>query len=298
MSTRAQQYVADVFQREQLSPHLVRLTLGGPGLAGFVSSGIPDEWVGLVVPGQFQSRYYTVRSWDGTELVLDVVVHDVGLVTEWASGDCVGDQVTVTEPKGSFAMPEDAAWLLLVGDLTALPAMARIAETHGATVPTRIWAEAPDLEKLSNYLPDGAHVTWLSPPAKEAVGPPVEDAANRSAEDVPAVEEVALATVSRPRAETSRLAAVVEAIDWPEGDGYFWMAGESAQMRAIRKHLMRERGLPSTAYDVMGYWRAVAARRPRPVDPGPIWRAGKAAGKSDDEIWADYDRASQEQVQQ
>ena len=82
----------------------------------------------------------------------------------------------------------------------------------------------------------------------------------------------------------------------PEGDGYFWMAGESAQMRAIRKHLMRERKLPSTAYDVMGYWRSVAARQPRAVDPGPIWRAGKAAGKTDEEIWADYDQA-REQVE-
>jgi NADPH-dependent ferric siderophore reductase len=265
VSTRAEQYVADVLRREQLSPHLVRLTLGGPGLAGFRSTGVPDEWVGLVVPGQFQSRYYTVRAWDGAEMVLDVVVHDVGLVTEWARGECVGDQVTITEPKGSFAMPggpDGCSWLLLVGDLTALPAMARIAETHAGSVPTRIWAEVPDLPELGGYLPEVADVTWL------------------------------------PSDQTSRLAAVVEEIDWPEGDGYFWMAGESAQMRAIRKLLMRERRLPSTAYDVMGYWRAVAARQPRPVDPGPIWRAGKAAGKSDDEIWADYDRASQEQVQQ
>ncbi len=264
MSTRAEQYVADVLLREPLSPHLVRLTLGGPGLAGFTSTGIPDEWVGLIVPGQFQSRYYTVRSWDGGEMVLDVVVHDVGLVTEWASGGCVGDQVTITDPKGSFSVPEGASWLLLVGDLTALPAMARIAETHAAAVPTRTWAEAPDLSELGDYLPESADVSWLSLP---------EDG-------------------------TSGLAAVVEEIDWPEGDGYFWMAGESAQMRAIRKFLMRERRLPSSAYDVMGYWRAVAARQPRPVDPGPIWRAGKAAGKLDDEIWADYDRASQEQVQQ
>ncbi len=72
------------------------------------------------------------------------------------------------------------------------------------------------------------------------------------------------------------------------------MAGESAQMRAIRKHLMRERRLPSTAYDVMGYWRGGAERQPRAVDPGPIWRAGKAAGKSDEEIWADYDAARDE----
>ena len=56
-------------------------------------------------------------------------------------------------------------------------------------------------------------------------------------------------------------------------------------------YLKRDRGLPNTAYDVMGYWRGVARRQPRRVDPGPIWRAGKAAGQSDEEIWADYDAA-------
>ncbi|NHC24093.1 siderophore-interacting protein [Nocardioides sp. IC4_145] len=256
MSTRAQQHTAEVVGRTQVSDHLVRLVLGGPGLADFSSTGVPDEWVGLVVPGQFQSRYYTVRSWDGSSLVLDVVVHDVGLVTEWARRDVVGETVTVTEPKGSFAMPDDAAWLLLVGDLTALPAMARIRET--VDVPTRVWAEVPADDELAGYLPAGADVTWLDQPGDGE----------------------------------SRLAEAVEGIDWPEGEGYFWMAGESAQMRAVRKHLMRVRQLPSTAYDVMGYWRANAKRQPRSVDPGPVWRAGKAAGKTDDQIWADYDSAA------
>ena len=62
-------------------------------------------------------------------------------------------------------------------------------------------------------------------------------------------------------------------------------------MRSIRKHLMRERALPNAAYDVMGYWRAVTARQPRAVDPGPIWREGKASGKTDEQIWAAYDEA-------
>ncbi|MEP9385089.1 siderophore-interacting protein [Nocardioides sp. KR10-350] len=265
MSTRAQQYAAVVLRREQLSPHLVRLVLGGEGLAGFASTGVPDEWVGLVVPGQFQSRYYTVRSWTppgpgsgDAELTVDVVVHEVGLVTEWASRpDVVGETVTITEPKGSYAEPDGASWLLLVGDLTAMPAMARIAET--TTLPTRIWAEVPD--DLPGYLPDVPDVTWLAPPAEG----------------------------------TSALAEVVEGIDWPEGDGYFWMAGESSQMRAIRKHLMRERRLDPHAYDVMGYWRGGAVRRPRAVDPGPIYRAGKAAGLSDEQIWQRYDEAQEQQ---
>jgi NADPH-dependent ferric siderophore reductase len=250
MTTRAERYDAVVTRREQVSAHLVRLTLTVPG---FASTGILDEWVGLVVPGQFQVRYYTVRSLDGDEMVLDVVVHDEGLVTEWASGDCVGDALVVTAAQGSFTPPDDAAWLLLVGDLTAMPAMARI--SAAADLPVRVWAEVPD--DLSGYLPDGTDVTWLAPPAEGQ----------------------------------SRLAEVVEGIDWPEGDGYFWMAGESAQMRAIRKHLMRERRLPNPAYDVMGYWRAVTSRQPRAVDPGPIWRAGVAAGRTDEQIWAEYDEA-------
>lgn len=251
MSTRARSYDAQVLRRARVSDHLVRIVLGGPGLADFESTGLPDEWVGLVVPGQFQSRYYTVRSWEAGELTLDVVVHDVGLVTEWVQDDCVGDTVTLTEPKGSFAPPVGAAWVILVGDLTAMPAMARISAS--VSVPVHVWAEVPD--DLSDYLPTYSTVHWLD----------------------------------APHDGESRLASVVETIDWPEGEGYFWMAGESAQMRAIRKHLMRERRLPSTAYDVMGYWRGGTTRQPRAVDPGPLWRAGKAAGKNDDEIWADYD---------
>ncbi len=257
MSTRAETYAARVRARERLAPHLVRLEIDC--LDDFRSTGIPDEWVGLVVPGQFQSRYYTVRRWAEGVLTLDVVVHDEGLVTEWASGDCVGDQVVVTEPRGSFELPPGARWLLLVGDLTALPAMARIAESV-TTLPVRVWAEVAD--DLPGYLPEDTDVTWLRPPAD---GP-------------------------------SALAEAVAAIDWPEGEGYFWMAGESAQMRAIRKHLMRERRLPAPAYDVMGYWRAGTARQPRAVDPAPIWRAGKAAGRSDEQIWADYDAAQEAQA--
>jgi NADPH-dependent ferric siderophore reductase len=250
MTTRAQRYDAVVRRREQLTPHLVRLTLTVPG---FESTGVLDEWVGLVVPGQFQVRYYTVAALDGDEMVLDVVVHEEGLVTEWAGGDCVGDTAVVTAAQGSFSPPDDAAWLLLVGDLTAMPAMARI--VAASSIPTRVWAEVAD--DLSGYLPDGTDVTWLDPPGEGR----------------------------------SRLAEVVESIAWPEGDGYFWMAGESAQMRLIRKHLMRERRLPNSAYDVMGYWRAVTSRQPRAVDSGPIWRAGKAQGLSDEQIWAEYDEA-------
>jgi NADPH-dependent ferric siderophore reductase len=237
-------------RREVLSDHLVRIAV--TGLDGFTSTGVPDEWVALTVPGQFQTRYYTVRSWDGAELVLDVVVHEHGLVTEWAQGECVGDVVGVSVPKGSFELPDTASWVLLVGDLTALPAIARIGST--VDLPVSAYVETID-GPLEDYL--DFPVTWLDPPAPDESG----------------------------------LADLVRRLAWPEGDGYFWMAGESAQMRDIRRHVRHELGMASSAYDVMGYWSGTRGHQTRAVDPRPIYESGKAAGKSDDEIWADYDAA-------
>lgn len=213
-----------VMRHEWLSEHLVRLVLGG--VDGFASTGVPDEWVALTVPGQFQTRYYTVRSWDGVELVLDVVVHEEGLVTEWAQGPCLGDVVDLSAPKGSFEPPAGARWLVLVGDLTALPAIGRIVES--TDLPVTAYVESPD-GAVSAYV--DAPVTWLDPPASGASG----------------------------------LAQLVRGLTWPEDDGYFWMAGESAQMREIRRHLRHDLGRPSSAYDVMGYWSGSRGRRVRAV---------------------------------
>jgi NADPH-dependent ferric siderophore reductase len=215
-----------VVRREQLSEHLVRLVLSE--VDGFTSSGVPDEWVALTVPGQFQTRYYTVRSWAGGELVLDVVVHEQGLVTEWAQGPCLGDVVDLSAPKGSFEPPAGARWLVLVGDLTALPAIGRIAES--TELPVTAYVESPD-GAVPGYV--DAPVTWLDPPAPGQ----------------------------------SALAELVRRLTWPEGDGYFWMAGESAQMRDIRRHLRHDLGRPSSAYDVMGYWSGSRGRQARKMAP-------------------------------
>ncbi|MEP6814089.1 MAG: siderophore-interacting protein [Marmoricola sp.] len=243
---------ARVLARRVLSEHLVRLRLGG--LDDFVSTGIPDEWVALTLPGQFQTRYYTVRSFDGAELTIDVVLHDHGLVTEWARTDCVGDEVGVSAPKGSFTLPDDARWLVLVGDLTALPAIARISEDVPGPTPTS-YVEAPEGTAQAYAELPREGLRWLDPPS---------------------VHE-------------SALADVVRGIDWPAGPGYFWMAGESAQMRDIRRHLRHDVGFESGRYDVMGYWSSSRGRQARAVDPGPIYARGKRAGKSDEQIWSEYD---------
>ncbi len=228
---------AVVRERTVLGAHLVRLVLEAP--AGFATTGVPDEWVALTVPGQFQTRYYTVRSLVDGLLTVDVVVHEQGLVTEWAQTDCVGESVGLSAPKGSFAMPADAGWVVLAGDLTALPAMARISEQVGE-LPVQIHAEVPD-GPMPDYL--AAPVSW-----------------------------------HHADSGTSDLAEIVRGIAWPDGPGYFWMAGESAQMRDIRRHARHELGWDTRHYDVMGYWSGSRGRQVREVDPGPIYARGRARG--------------------
>ncbi|MDQ6687088.1 MAG: siderophore-interacting protein [Actinomycetota bacterium] len=238
--------------RRVLSTHLVRLEIACPG---FVTTGVPDEWVALTVPGQYQTRYYTVVSAAGDHIVLDVVLHSEGLVTEWARTRCVGETVGIGAPKGSFTPAVDAAWVVLVGDLTALPAVGRIASSTG--------------------LPLTAYV--------EAAGGPV-----------PAYSGLPATWLQQATPTESGLAALVRGLTWPDEPGYFWMAGESAQMRDIRRHLRHDLHWDSSRYDVMGYWSGSRGRARRSVDPGPIYRRGKAAGLSDEQIWDEYDAAREE----
>ena len=241
---------AVVRERTVLGEHLVRLVVDAP--EGFASSGVPDEWVALTVPGQFQTRYYTVRSCDNGLLTIDVVLHEHGLVTEWVQTRCVGQRVGLSAPKGSFKLPTDAGWVMLAGDLTGLPAIARIAETVEG-VPPEIHAEVPG-GPMPDYV--AAAVTWHDAPSG-----------------------------------ASRLAEIVRGRNWPESPGYFWMAGESAQMREIRRYARHERGWDTRHFEAMGYWSSSRGRQARQVDPGPIYARGKAMGLSDDEIWAEYDAA-------
>src|SRR4051794_1916482 len=108
MATLSEAYWCATVQRsDRLSSVMRRVVLGGDGLADWVSSGAPDEWLRLMVPEGRQPRaelprrsgqhwlfpnpqpaprWYSVRRWDadGHELTVDLVVHDGGVATRWA----------------------------------------------------------------------------------------------------------------------------------------------------------------------------------------------------------------------
>src|SRR5688500_16865690 len=99
----------EVMEVERLTPHMVRVVLGGDGLAEFTPTDFPVQYVNalFVPPGAPYSvpfdvdtvrdgepehrprgRRYSVRAWDPAHrrLTIDFVVHgDVGFAGRWAT---------------------------------------------------------------------------------------------------------------------------------------------------------------------------------------------------------------------
>ena len=282
---------AEVVATRRLTPHLLRVELGGTGLRGWSSSGFPDERLVLVLPpagsrtvtapttmpdgtqdypdpdDQPPMRSYTVRSFDAAalRLVVDFVVHDGGVASSWAQAARPGDVVYVTEAMGWYRPPADATWQLLVADLAGLPALARAVEELAPTTRAYVLAEVPTAEdRLEVASVADVRWSWLTGSGND-VGP-------------------------------SRLAEAVAGFDAPAGPGYVWFAGEAATSRAVRKHLRHDRGWPGARCTTLGYWRLDAERwdaRYAEVAPSleSVYADAVAAGVSSDEALELYDEA-------
>lgn len=231
----ARGWVGEVRHVQVRSPSMIRVDLGGPGLAGFSTLGVPDEACVFEfgVPGEIAGlrpnpgRWYSLQEVSADHLALGVVVHPGGLGSGWAESASVGDTVRITHHNSWFRRPVDARWQVLLGDITALPAIARIVTESAAEVPTRAIIEIPD---------PGDEVEW------------------EHAADLRWVHNPGLPTTG------SILGDLARELDLPDGPGYLYAAGESAAMRAVRKLLRTERGLPVERFGVVGYWRRSRGR--------------------------------------
>ena len=138
----------EVRRVESLTPRLRRVVLGGDELEGFTSPGFDDhvklffpDATGYLPAGMTgdngvtafaggvrpESRDFTPRRYDAErrELTIDVSLHADGPATTWASAAQPGSPVGIGGPRGSHIVSDTFDWNLLIGDTTALPAIAR-----------------------------------------------------------------------------------------------------------------------------------------------------------------------------
>ncbi|MDB5999064.1 MAG: FAD-binding protein [Rhizobacter sp.] len=211
----------NVARVEGISPHVRRVTLQGESLADFVSASF-DDHLKLFVPvpgGDAVGRDYTPRRFDNAacELVIDFALHGDGPAAQWAAQAEPGQRVVVGGPRGSFIVPLDFDWHLLVGDDTALPAIARRLEELPPGAKAIVVLQVDEADRQPLHSAASLDLTWVA----------TEDGLMQ------AVRELAL----------------------PSGEGYAWCAGEAAAMAALRRVLVEDKGHPRQAIRAAAYWK-------------------------------------------
>jgi NADPH-dependent ferric siderophore reductase len=231
-----------------VSPTLRRVQLGGPGLGSFAPTGFTDEYVmALFVPDSApytppfdldearslapdlrpRARRLTVRSWDETTgtIAIDIVTHgEAGYAGRWAQQATPGSRLQMRGPSGSYRPDPDADWHLFVGDESALPAIASSLEV---VAPGRRCAAILVLDDASGRIeltsPGDVEEHWL-------VRPTSGDPADQQVE-------------------------AIAALPWVDGKVDVFVHGEAAEVRAVRRYLLAERGIDRASASISPYWR-------------------------------------------
>lgn len=239
---------ARVLRTERLTPHMIRVVLGGESVAGLTVGDYTDHYVKLIfAPSGVEYprpldldairadlpreqwprlRTYTIRRWDPAagELTIDFVYHgDVGLGGPWAAAAQPGDEIWFLGPGGGYAPDPAADWHLFAGDESALPAIAAGLERLPAGAVARVFVEVADAAE-EQPLPTAAdaEIVWV-----HRDGRPVGQA----------------------------LTAAVRALAWPAGVPQAFVHGEAGFVRDLRRLLRVEHGLPAATLSISGYWR-------------------------------------------
>ncbi len=218
---------------ETISPHFRRVTFRGDALADFVSASFDDHIKLILAAGSDTPvmRDYTPRRFDtvARELDIEFALHGDGPAADWAAHAQVGQRVTIGGPRGSFIVPTDFGWHLLIGDETALPAVARrLAELPAGTRAIVRMAVADQADR--RLLPSGADVDLLWTDSE------------------------------------SELLTAVRTLALPAGDGYAWCAGEATTMAELRRVLVDDKGHDRHAIRAAAYWKRGAVAHHENLD--------------------------------
>ncbi|WP_137876333.1 siderophore-interacting protein [Rhodococcus sp. Q] len=231
--------VALTVQRtEQLSQHLVRVYLGGPGFDDFTPNVFTDAYVKLDFGTDDEPllRTYTVRRVDpeNREIAVDFVVHgDEGVAGRWAASATPGDELRLRGPGGAYSPRVDADWHLLAGDESAIPAIAAALETLPVGARAQVFVEVagPD-DEVDLRTEADATITWIH--RGGGAGEVGDDRAGDNAPLVSAVREA----------------------QWWSGQPHVFIHGEAqAVMHGLRPYIRKERGVAAAFASISGYWR-------------------------------------------
>lgn len=253
-----------VVRRQQISPSIARVTLGGGDIAAFEPKGF-DQWFRLFLPAPGGGldgvphtltkpsyarfllipaatrptlRNYTVRAYRadgplGPEIDVDFVVHGssrdgtAGPASTWAQTCEPGAPVAIIDEGVLFEPTADrlSRRLVLVADETALPALSGILASLPREACGLAIIEVPDAaDRQELRAPEGIEIRWV---------------ARERPDDVPGRAALAAATAEPV----------------PRGPVHAWVAGESALATDLRRHWVAA-GIAKADISFCGYFKA------------------------------------------
>lgn len=246
----------EVIRREQVTPHMVRLTVTGDDLADFPDHGY-DQWFRMFLPKHDAEqalkklpervdtlgwlkfmrvpeatrpvmRNYTVRQFRKAdrELDIDFVVHgDEGVAAPWARDAQPGDRLAIIDQGTGYEPDAAVESHLLVGDETALPAILGILRDLPRHHRGTAFIELPDAaDEQPHHAPAGFEVRWLTRAPHETPG-------------------------------TLALRVVKEQWRLPGEPFDAYLVGEQALATGLRRWLVTEHKVPKHLVTFVGYWR-------------------------------------------
>jgi NADPH-dependent ferric siderophore reductase len=243
------QSLLEVVRTERLTPHMVRLVLGGEQFDSIEFKEDTDQYIkllfadpvlGLRRPYDMETlreelpakqmpvrRTYTIRHIDrkNKHIWVDFVIHgDEGVAGPWAANAQPGDLISFFGPGSGYTPRPEADFHLIAGDEAALPAVAAALEGMDNNARGVAVLEVRDSsEEVPLNAPQGVDVRWL----------------HRGGDFTP---------------ETTRIAEHLQAVEIPDGDVQVFIHGEREQMKRIRKLLVKERGLERKGMSLSAYW--------------------------------------------
>lgn len=241
-----------------ISPGLRRITFTGPRVADMVVAG-PDQRIKLFLPppggGSWAApsgpdwyadwlatpedrrvimRTYTVRALrpDQAQLDIDFAMHGrLGPAANWSYDVAVGNEVAFLVP---YAVDSTSARGLLMSGVDYVPPV-----TSRSRLLVADETALPALEGILEQLPADVRVTAYVQVAGE--------------DDIRPLDCSAKADVNWVVRPGTVLDAVRSAV-MPADLDYAWVAGESAMIKHVRRHLVA-RGLPKPSISFQGYWK-------------------------------------------
>ncbi|MCJ0904823.1 siderophore-interacting protein [Rhodococcus sp. ARC_M6] len=246
-----------VLRTQKLTPHMVRVFLGGPGFDSFTPSAFSDSYVKIefATADDLVLRTYTIRSYDSKarEIAIDFVVHgDVGIAGPWAASVSDGAEITMRGPGGAFSPAVSADWHLYAGDESAIPAISAAVERLSPDAIGYVVLEVGGVEdKIAIDTPKGVVVSWVYRGASsDLVG---EESAG----------------------DNAPLIAAVRALEWLPGSPQVFIHGEAqAVMHNLRSYIRKDRGVPAGSASISGYWR-----RGRTEEGFRVWKSELAVSE-------------------